>query len=43
MFIDLYVMSPALVFSVLYVWCQVNKETIVRFWFGIQVKVRLHV
>lgn len=35
----LQVMSPALVFSVLYLWCQVNKDMTVRFWFGIQVKV----
>lgn len=38
LFFDLYVMSPALVFSALYVWCQINKDSIVRFWFGIQVK-----
>ncbi|KXJ26931.1 derlin-1 [Exaiptasia diaphana] len=30
-------MDP-LVLSVLYVWCQVNKETIVQFWFGMQFK-----
>lgn len=30
-------MDP-LVLSVLYVWCQVNKDTIVQFWFGMQFK-----
>ena len=39
MYLALQVMSPALVFSVLYLWCQINKEVTVRFWFGIQVKV----
>jgi derlin-1 len=38
LFFELYIMSPALVFSVLYVWCQINKDSIARFWFGIQVK-----
>ena len=33
-------MDP-LVLSVLYVWCQVNKDMIVQFWFGMQFKVRL--
>lgn len=32
-------MDP-LVLSVLYVWCQVNKDMIVQFWFGMQFKVR---
>ena len=27
-----------LVISVLYVWCQVNHETVVQFWFGTQFK-----
>ena len=27
-----------LVISVLYVWCQVNRDTIVQFWFGTQFK-----
>ena len=30
----------ALIMSALYVWCQVNKDTIVQFWFGTQFKVR---
>ena len=31
-------MDP-LILSVLYVWCQINKDTIVQFWFGMQFKV----
>ena len=38
-FLSLPVLSSALIFSVLYVWCQINKDMIVTFWFGIQVKV----
>lgn len=30
-------MDP-LILSVLYVWCQINKDTIVQFWFGMQFK-----
>jgi derlin-1 len=30
-------MDP-MVLSVLYVWCQLNKDVIVRFWFGTQFK-----
>ncbi|XP_046652589.1 derlin-1-like [Daphnia pulicaria] len=32
-----YLMDP-MVLSVLYVWCQLNKDTIVNFWFGTQFK-----
>lgn len=32
-----YLMDP-LVLSVLYIWCQLNKDTIVNFWFGTQFK-----
>jgi len=32
-----YLMDP-MVLSVLYVWCQLNKDTIVSFWFGTQFK-----
>lgn len=32
-----YIMVP-LVMSILYVWCQCNKDTIVNFWFGSQFK-----
>ena len=39
LFLGLMVLSPSLIFSVLYVWCQINREGIVTFWFGIQVKV----
>jgi hypothetical protein len=28
-----------MVLSVLYVWCQLNKDQIVSFWFGTQFKV----
>ncbi len=35
------VLSSALIFSTLYIWCQINKESIVQFWFGIQIKVTL--
>ncbi len=41
-FLGIPVLSSALVFSTLYVWCQINKETIVQFWFGIQLKVNAH-
>lgn len=34
------ILSSALVFCVVYVWCQINKDVIVNFWFGVQVKVR---
>ena len=33
-------MDP-LVLSVLYIWCQVNKDVIVQFWFGMQFKVNV--
>lgn len=32
-----YLMDP-MVLSVLYIWCQLNKDTIVSFWFGTQFK-----
>eukprot|EP00795_Rhopilema_esculentum_P001779 gene1779-16266_t len=31
-------LMDALILSVLYVWCQINKDTIVQFWFGTQFK-----
>ena len=40
LFLGLMVLSPSLIFSVLYIWCQINRDGIVTFWFGIQVKVR---
>ena len=33
-----YVLLDQMVMSVLYVWCQVNKDVIVNFWFGTQFK-----
>ena len=35
------VLSTSLIFSVLYVWCRINKTTIVQFWFGVQVAVNI--
>ena len=32
-----FIMDP-MVMSILYVWCQLNKDTIVSFWFGTQFK-----
>ena len=32
-----FIMDP-MVMSILYVWCQLNKDTIVNFWFGTQFK-----
>lgn len=32
------VIGMPLVISVLYVWCQVNRDTVVQFWFGTQFK-----
>lgn len=32
-----------MVMSVLYIWCQLNRDTIVQFWFGTQFKVRNNV
>ena len=28
----------ALILSVMYIWCQLNKETMMSFWFGMQFK-----
>ena len=39
LFLSIPVLSSALVFSVVYVWCQINRDVIVNFWFGVQVKV----
>jgi len=35
---DLPLLMVQMVFSVLYVWCQLNKDVIVSFWFGTQFK-----
>ena len=34
-----FLMDP-MVLATLYVWCQLNKDVIVNFWFGTQFKVR---
>ena len=41
LFFPFQLLMDPLVLSVLYVWCQVNKDTIVQFWFGMQFKVGL--
>ncbi len=28
----------AMILSVMYIWCQLNKEVIMQFWFGMQFK-----
>ena len=38
-YVVLQLLMDPLVLSVLYVWCQVNKDMIVQFWFGMQFKV----
>lgn len=38
LFMNIMVLMDPLVLSVLYVWCQLNKDTIVNFWFGTQFK-----
>ncbi|XP_040563354.1 derlin-1 [Lepeophtheirus salmonis] len=37
-FMEIYVLMPPMVLSVLYLWCQLNKDTIITFWFGAQFK-----
>lgn len=34
------ILMDPMILSVLYVWCQLNKDMIVSFWFGTQFKVR---
>ncbi|CAF3107977.1 unnamed protein product [Rotaria sp. Silwood2] len=36
--LSLYVLMDALILSVMYIWCQLNKEVIMSFWFGMQFK-----
>jgi len=36
--VPLYLIGMPLVISVLYVWCQVNRDMVVQFWFGTQFK-----
>lgn len=33
-----WLMDP-MIMSILYIWCQLNKDTIVSFWFGMRFKV----
>ena len=35
------VLMDPMVLAVLYLWCMLNKEVIVSFWFGTQFKVRI--
>ncbi|CAC5404863.1 DERL1 [Mytilus coruscus] len=35
---EIYLLMDPMVLSVLYVWCQLNKDQIVQFWFGTQFK-----
>lgn len=37
----LYFLMDPMVMSVLYIWCQVNKDTTINFWFGTQFKAYL--
>ncbi|XP_065676587.1 derlin-1-like [Hydra vulgaris] len=36
--LNLMLLMDPLILSVLYIWCQINKDTIVSFWFGTQFK-----
>jgi len=38
LFMNIMFLMDAMVLSVLYVWCMLNRETIVQFWFGTQFK-----
>ena len=38
LFLSFPVLMDPMVMSILYVWCQINKDTIVTFWFGTQFK-----
>jgi len=38
LFMNMSVLMDPMVLSVLYIWCQLNKDTIVSFWFGTQFK-----
>lgn len=37
-FLQLYLLMDPMVLAVLYIWCQLNRDTIVQFWFGMQFK-----
>jgi Derlin-1 len=38
--VELYFLMDPLVLSVLYVWCQLNKEVVVSFWFGTRFQAK---
>ena len=38
LFMNIMVLMDPLVLAVLYIWCQLNKDTITTFWFGTQFK-----
>lgn len=38
--LDFPLLFDPMVMSVLYIWCQLNRDTIVQFWFGTQFKVQ---
>lgn len=38
MAVGFYFLLEPMVLAVLYIWCQLNKDTIVQFWFGTQFK-----
>ena len=38
LFLQIPMLMDPMVMSILYVWCQLNKDTIVNFWFGTQFK-----
>lgn len=37
-FFQIYLIMDPMILSVMYVWCQLNRDTIVQFWFGTQFK-----
>ena len=37
--LDIWLLMLPLIMSALYVWCQLNRDTVVTFWFGTQFKV----
>ena len=40
--LDLWLLMVPLIMSALYVWCQLNRDTVVTFWFGTRFKVSGH-
>ncbi|KAF7488698.1 Derlin-1 [Sarcoptes scabiei] len=40
LFMNVYLLMDPLILSVLYVWCQLNKDMIVTFWFGTRFKAQ---